>query len=54
MELMANNLLIELVNMANYLLLRNVNSLDEGVYICRASNEGGFNEEFVPLFIHSK
>ena len=35
------------------LLFSNVDKSDEGMYVCRASNEGGYNEEIVWLLVQS-
>lgn len=34
-------------------LCRNVQLEDEGMFVCRATNEGGYNEEVLWLIVHS-
>ena len=36
-----------------YCTYRNVKLEDEGMFVCRATNEGGYNEEVVWLIVHS-
>jgi hypothetical protein len=36
------------------LCLRNVEKSDEGVYVCRASNEGGYSDGLMWLLIQSE